>query len=47
MRNGKGKQVFAVGNYYEGYWLNDKMHGKGRLINIEGDYYEGDWFEDC
>ena len=27
--NGKGKYWHADGDYYEGYWLNDKAHGKG------------------
>ena len=39
-RHGKGKQIFADGGYYEGYWKDDIPFGIGRLIRNNGDLYE-------
>lgn len=46
MRDGQGKQVWADGSLYEGYWRNDKANGRGRLIHADGDVYEGEWKDD-
>ena len=46
LRDGKGKQLWADGSLYEGFWLDDKANGKGRLIHADGDVYEGDWVDD-
>ena len=46
VRDGKGKQLWADGSLYEGYWEGDKANGKGRLIHADGDVYEGDWVDD-
>lgn len=43
MRHGRGKQYFADGAIYEGYWKNDMASGRGRLIHSNGDVYEGSW----
>lgn len=45
-REGYGKQVWADGSMYEGYWKNSKANGKGRLIHADGDTYEGEWKDD-
>ena len=46
VRDGKGKQIWADGSLYEGYWRNDKANGRGRLIHADGDVYEGEWKDD-
>ena len=33
MKNGKGNYSFPDGSYYQGNWLDDKMHGKGTLYS--------------
>ena len=43
VREGRGKQVWADGSLYEGYWKNDKANGHGRLIHADGDVYQGEW----
>lgn len=45
-REGRGKQVWPDGSFYEGFWLNDQANGRGRLIHADGDVYEGDWSHD-
>ena len=45
-REGLGKQVWADGSMYEGYWKLSKANGKGRLIHADGDTYEGEWRDD-
>jgi hypothetical protein len=45
-REGRGKQTWADGSVYEGYWLNGKANGRGRLIHADGDIYEGNWKDD-
>jgi len=42
-RQGLGKQIWADGSLYEGFYKRDKAHGTGRLIHGNGDFYEGDW----
>lgn len=46
IREGKGKQIWADGSVYEGYWKNSKANGRGRLIHADGDIYEGEWKDD-
>ena len=46
LRDGRGKQIWADGSLYEGYWRNDKANGRGRLIHADGDVYEGEWKDD-
>lgn len=45
-REGRGRQIWPDGSFYEGFWRNDKANGKGRLIHADGDVYEGDWIND-
>lgn len=33
IRQGKGRQVWIDGSYYEGHWIEGKNHGIGRLIH--------------
>lgn len=42
-KNGKGRQNWPDGSFYEGYWFHDMAHGKGRLIHSKGTIYEGYW----
>ena len=46
IREGKGKQIWADGSVYEGFWTNSKANGRGRLIHADGDIYEGEWKDD-
>lgn len=46
IREGKGKQIWADGSIYEGFWKNSKANGRGRLVHADGDIYEGDWNDD-
>ena len=46
LREGRGKQIWADGSIYEGYWADSKANGRGRLIHADGDIYEGDWKND-
>ncbi|MFN9901020.1 MAG: phosphatidylinositol-4-phosphate 5-kinase, partial [bacterium] len=43
---GKGKYWHADGDYYEGFWLNDKAHGKGIYTSANGSSYIGEWQND-
>mmetsp|Transcript_44629 Transcript_44629/g.43269 ORF Transcript_44629/g.43269 Transcript_44629/m.43269 type:complete len:130 (+) Transcript_44629:96-485(+) len=45
LRDGMGKQIWADGRFYEGFWKNDKPEGKGRLIHPDGEVYEGEWLK--
>jgi hypothetical protein len=51
-REGKGKLIHPTSDnsefgqeYYDGDWLNDKMHGFGVYCYSNGDLYEGEWEE--
>ena len=44
-RCGRGKQQFAEGDLYEGYWKDGKACGKGRLIKRNGDIYVGEFMD--
>jgi hypothetical protein len=47
MRNGTGKFFYKEGSYYDGEWLNNKMHGKGMLYYASGKLaYDGEWYND-
>lgn len=46
IREGRGKQIWADGSIYEGFWKNSKANGRGRLVHADGDIYEGDWSDD-
>jgi hypothetical protein len=46
LRDGRGRQIWADGSLYEGYWRRDKANGRGRLIHADGDVYEGEWKDD-
>ena len=44
--HGQGKYSFPDGAFYEGGWVDNKMHGKGIYIDTnhvqwEGDFYNG------
>ena len=46
-RNGKGRFYYKEGSYYDGDWLNNKMHGFGTLFYPNGSVaYEGEWQND-
>ncbi len=40
-RNGRGKQYWPDGTYYDGYWESDKANGPGRIIHNDGEVYDG------
>jgi len=42
-KHGKGKNSYANGSVYEGYWKDDKKHGTGKYSSASGDVYEGYW----
>jgi len=51
-REGKGKLIHPTSDnsefgqeYYDGDWLDDKMHGFGVYCYSNGDFYEGEWEE--
>ena len=44
-RNGYGKQTWADGSEYIGYWENDMANGKGKFKYSNGDSYDGDWVD--
>lgn len=46
LRQGKGKQLWPDGSFFEGLWLNDMANIRGRLIHSDGSVYEGDWVND-
>lgn len=43
--NGLGFAYDTQGNYYEGYFLDNKYSGKGRMIRSTGEIISGDWVE--
>ena len=49
MLNGKGREIYAEGDYYEGDFHNDLRDGQGthhwRHGEWSGDKYEGAWRE--
>eukprot|EP00350_Pseudokeronopsis_sp_OXSARD2_P011522 CAMPEP_0170541810 /NCGR_PEP_ID=MMETSP0211-20121228/1436_1 /TAXON_ID=311385 /ORGANISM="Pseudokeronopsis sp., Strain OXSARD2" /LENGTH=265 /DNA_ID=CAMNT_0010844673 /DNA_START=1200 /DNA_END=1999 /DNA_ORIENTATION=+ len=40
-KHGKGKQIFANGNIYDGEWKEDIIEGEGKMIFNSGNIYEG------
>jgi hypothetical protein len=38
-----GAHVWPDGDYYIGWWLNQKRHGKGTLSKATGETYSGQW----
>ena len=42
-RHGKGKFVFASGNYYDGEWADGKYQGHGIYHWNDGDEFDGEW----
>lgn len=38
--------IYAQGDAYIGYWLNDKADGNGTYLNLRGQEYVGSWKED-
>ena len=42
-KHGKGTEIRANGNLYEGYFRSDERHGRGRLIQANGTVYEGEF----
>jgi len=45
LREGKGKQTFTDGSFYQGFWKNDKCQYRGRMVFANGDMYTGAWKE--
>ena len=43
IRHGKGKQIYANGDIYEGGWKSGKREGFGVLKLINGEIYEGEF----
>ena len=44
MREGKGVQLFANGDLYNGDWKDDKMQGKGGYyFMLENCFYKGEF----
>ena len=43
IRHGRGLFIWEDGEYYLGYWLNDKREGKGINYYSNGDIYEGEY----
>lgn len=41
--NGTGRYEWADGKFYEGQFLNDKMHGKGVYNYGDGNLYKGEF----
>ena len=42
---GRGTEVYASGNMYEGQWLAGKKHGQGKYTFATGNVYEGEFVE--
>jgi hypothetical protein len=42
-KEGKGKHVWADGDFYEGEWKDDRMEGKGKYVWPNGNIYKGEW----
>jgi hypothetical protein len=43
---GKGRKIFANGEYYVGEFDNDKANGYGVFKDLNGGKYEGQWVDD-
>ena len=43
IRHGRGLFIWEDGEYYLGYWINDKREGKGKNYYANGDIYEGEY----
>ena len=43
IRHGRGLFIWEDGEYYLGYWINDKRDGKGTNNYANGDIYEGEY----
>ena len=41
-RHGFGKQTYANGAQYEGYWVHNSQTGSGNLVYANGDVYHGE-----
>ncbi len=47
MRHGRGKFTYEDGAYYEGSWVDNKIHGRGVLYFPNYKVaYSGDWVND-
>jgi len=42
--NGKGKYYYFDGDYYDGYWLNDKFFKGTDSFIYDNGYYEGGFY---
>jgi len=43
-RNGYGRLIDSRGNYYIGYWKDNKMDGQGKKVNVSTNLIqEGNW----
>lgn len=45
MRNGFGTFEWALGNKYEGNYIDDERSGWGKMQWIDGSEYRGQWQE--
>jgi hypothetical protein len=43
MANRRGRLIHVDGEYYEGWWLNNKANGYGKYVDKMGNIYEGYW----
>jgi hypothetical protein len=43
---GRGRKIFANGEYYVGEFQYDKANGKGTFKDIVGGMYDGEWKDD-
>lgn len=41
-KNGRGRQIYPNGDYYDGQFKKDKMEGEGIFVSRE-QRYEGNW----
>jgi hypothetical protein len=45
-KSGKGKMVYASGNWYDGDWVADVKNGSGKMMWVtSGESYEGQWVD--
>lgn len=44
--NGMGRYEWPDGKFYEGQFVNDKMHGKGVYNYGDGNLYKGEFQND-
>jgi hypothetical protein len=43
-KSGVGSRTHSTGGFFEGQWINNKLHGKGVMVSANGSRrYEGDW----